>query len=216
MRSASEELLAAVGRGVGLLVDRFSVCSTFAKSGGLLTVQSFCGVSLIRAPFRSAALSEPRNVDAKPRPSRRAGKRTPERGFSPSKRRSPARRSADDPRRGPGPARSASPWDERAEIARDRTHVAVRELEPGAGERDPRTDRGSRKSPRNSYRRPGRTAARGPWSAWSARAFDGSCASGIVAPRSSPPLLSAAGLFVSSIQIEQIVEEVVAPLRRRL
>ena len=57
----------------------------------------------------------------------------------------------------------------RAEIARARAHVAVRQLEPGAGERVGELVRDSPGSAARSSRRPGRTAARGPWSASTAR-----------------------------------------------
>ena len=41
-----------------------NVCNTFASSGGLLTDQSFCGASRMRAPFAPPRLSDARNDEA--------------------------------------------------------------------------------------------------------------------------------------------------------
>ena len=60
---------------------------------------------------------------------------------------------------------------QRAEVALDRPHVAVGQLEPGAGEGVGELVRDARGSGARSSRRPGRTAGRGRWSAWSGHAF---------------------------------------------
>ena len=90
----------------------------------------------------------------------------------------------------------------RAEITRARAHVAVRQLEPRPGERVGELVRDSPGSAARFFRKPGRTAARGRWSASTARCcFDGSCACGTVpapAPFFGLHWCAPAGLFVSS------------------
>lgn len=60
--------------------------------------------------------------------------------------------------------------DLRADVAGDRAHVAVGQLEPGAGEGVREPPRGAPGSAGRSARRPGPGAARGRWSASSGRA----------------------------------------------
>jgi hypothetical protein len=103
--------------------------------------------------------------------------------------------------RGPGPARSALPSAPAAEVARARAHVAVRQLEPGAGEGVGELP-GSRGSARDllvgrveAQRQVGRGHHR------RVRFFDGSCASGTGCRPARPfrlPLVAPAGLLVSS------------------
>ena len=88
----------------------------------------------------------------------------------------------------------------RAEVARDRAHVAVQQLVPGLGERAARTRRGARGSAARSSRTPGRRAAPGRWSASSAGASSTRrTASGMIASASlATHCLAPAGLSVSS------------------
>ena len=70
---------------------------------------------------------------------------------------------------------------ERAEIARDRAHVAVRQLEPRPGERVRELIRMLVEAPRNLFVGRVEPQARGRWSAWTARdASTGRAASGTV------------------------------------
>src|SRR6185312_2418750 len=55
-----------------------------------------------------------------------------------------------------------------AQVARTRAHVTVSQFEPGAGECRGELI-GMLVEAARSSRKPGRTAARGPWSAWTAR-----------------------------------------------
>ena len=108
----------------------------------------------------------------------------------------------------------------RAEVAGARAHVAVRQLEPGAGEGVGELVGILEEAARDLL--VGRVEAqrRGRWSASSARCvFDGSCASGTVpapAPSFGYPLVRAGGaLRQLPLEAEQVLEVIVAPLRRR-
>ena len=113
-----------------------SFCRTFASWAGWLTSQSFCGARRMRAPLRPAAL-----VAAAERRGRRPGRRDQ---FGDRKA------GGEDLRLQRGDVLLADQRmihgrdrvlpdqrllrNERAEVAHDRTHVAVGQLEPRAGE----------------------------------------------------------------------------------
>ena len=104
------------------------------------------------------------------------------------------------------------------EVARDRTHVAVQQLVPGLGERQPRTRRGSRGSAARSSRTPGRTrSARSVVSIVGRalrrrRARRGRSASASLATHC---LRAGRALGELPLVAEEVVEEAVVPLGRR-
>src|SRR6266446_4426692 len=111
-----------------------SVLRTFATWAGWLTSQSFCGARRMRAPFAPPRLSEPRNVDADAQ-----AVETSWETDRPDARIFAFRANVLLPDQ-----RMIHRGDrvlpdqhflrhELAAIAHDRPHVAVRELEPGAG-----------------------------------------------------------------------------------
>ena len=107
----------------------------------------------------------------------------------------------------------------RAEVARHRPHVAVHELVPGARRRRRRAPRGARGSVARSARRPGRTrSARSEVSIVGLRVSSPVSGSGMTfAGVLGDPLLRAGrALGQLPLEAEQVLEEVVAPLRRRL
>ena len=136
IRSASETFLPPDCALLNSLWMPSSVFSTFASWAGWLTSQSFCGARRMRAPFAPPRLSEPRKVDADAQ-----AVETSSETDSPEARillLSAAMSCCVDQLvidRGD----RVLP-DElfgrnlRAEVARARAHVAVGQLEPGAGE----------------------------------------------------------------------------------
>ena len=111
-------------------------CSASASSAGSLTSQSFCGARRIRAPFAPPRLSVPRNDAADAQ-----AVETSREMDSPEARilrleggdvRRPDQLVID---RGDGVLPQLRLRNPRAEVARDRPHVAVQQLVPGLGER---------------------------------------------------------------------------------
>ena len=137
-----------------------------------MTSQSFCGARRMRAPFAPPRLSEPRNVDADAhavetswdtvRPDARIFALRSAMSALPDQRMIHRRdRVLPDQR---------LLRHERAEVARDRAHVAVRELEPGAGKRVRELVRMLVEAPRDLLVGRVEPQRRGPSSAWSAHA----------------------------------------------
>ena len=198
------------------------VCSTVASSAGSLTSQSFCGARRMPRAVRAAALVGA----AEARRRRPRGRRPAAETDSPEARILPF-----------SAAMSASPissWstgghrvlpqlrlrDPRAEVARDRAHVAVQQLVPGLGERVGELVRVLVEALARSARRPGRAAARGPSSASSARA----ASTGRARPARCPAPAASfgvhclrAGRALGQLPLvaEQVLEEAVVPLGRR-
>ena len=114
-----------------------SFCSTFASSAGWFTSQSFCGARRMRAPFAPPRLSEPRNVDADAQAvvtscgDRQSG--CEHLGLQCSSVLLVDQFMIDRGNRVLPELRLLG--NQRAEIARERSHVAVRQLEPRLGER---------------------------------------------------------------------------------
>ena len=112
-----------------------STPSTCASWAGLLTSQSFCGSRRMRAPLAPPRLSLPRNVDA----DAHAAETSSETDRPESRICCLSAATSSAPSAGAGGDRVLP--DQRlgrdlgAEVALDRAHVAVGELEPGAGER---------------------------------------------------------------------------------
>src|SRR5262249_5884501 len=108
--------------------------STVASCLGWLTSQFFCGASRMRAPFAPPRLSEPRNVNADAQAVETScdTDRPEPRIFAFNA----AIRLADQRMIHRGDRVLPNQYlfrHQRAEVARDRAHVAVRELEPRAG-----------------------------------------------------------------------------------
>ena len=217
------DLLAAGRRAV----ERRSGCprassSTFASCAGWLTSQSFCGARRMRAPFAPPRLSEPRNVDA----DAHAVETSCEIGQA----------GREDLRLQRGDVLVVDQLvidrgdrvlpdeflrrDLRAEVARARAHVAVRELEPRAGERVGELVGIAPGSAARSFRTPGRTrSARSVVSIVGAMRLRRVVRVGHRAVAGAvlrPPLVRAGrALRQFPLVAEQVLEEVVAPLRRR-
>ena len=172
IRSASETFLPPAAAPLNSSWMPSSFCSTFASCAGWFTSQSFCGARRMRAPLAPPRLSRPRNVEADAQAVDDQLRDGQPRGED------LRLRARDvllvDQRMIDGGNRVLPDQlflrHQRAEVARDRPHVAVRELEPGAGEGVGELRRDARGSAARSSRRRGRSAARGRSSASSARA----------------------------------------------
>ena len=101
---------------------------------------------------------------------------------------------------------------------RTRAHIAVGQLEPARAKASANCS-GSRRNAARSSRRPGRSAATGRWSAWSAHgAWRDPAGRARCRRRHRPwfPLVRAGrALGQFPLVLEQVLEEVVVPLRRR-
>ena len=136
IRSASEIFLPPGAVPLNSLWMPSSVFSTFASCAGWLTAQSFCGARRMRAPLAPPRLSEPRKVEAEAQAVETSCEtvRPDARIFSFSAAMSVVvdQRVIDRGDRVLPDQLFRRHF--RAEVARARAHVAVRELEPGAGE----------------------------------------------------------------------------------
>ena len=148
------------------------VCSTLASSAGSLTSQSFCGARRMRAPLAPPRLSVPRNVAADAQAVETSWEIGQSRGEDLALERGDVRLAdqlvIDRGDRVLPQLRLGGT--QRAEVARDRPHVAVRQLVPRLGERLGELVRVLVEALRRSARRSGPSAARGPSSASSGRA----------------------------------------------
>ena len=137
IRSASETFLPPAAEALNSFWIASSFCSTFASSAGWLTSQSFCGARRMRAPLAPPRLSEPRKVEADAQAVETScGNRQARRqdlGLERGDVLLADQRMIDRGNRVLPDQRLLR--HERAEIARDRAHVAMGELEPGARER---------------------------------------------------------------------------------
>ncbi len=113
-----------------------SACSTFASSAGSLTSQSFCGARRIRAPFAPPRLSVPRKLAAEAHAVETSCETDSPEARSVALERGDVRLAdqgvIDGGHRVLPELRLGDP---RAEVARQRTHVAVQQLVPGPSER---------------------------------------------------------------------------------
>ena len=133
------DLLAAGLRGVEVLLDLLERRQHRRRARpGSLTSQSFCGARRMRAPLAPPRLSVPRKLAADAQAVRDQLRRPtgPESRIVRLERGDVARRRPARGRpRGTGSCHSCGSGDPRAEVARDRSHVAVQQLVPGLGER---------------------------------------------------------------------------------
>ena len=215
IRSASETFLAEV------LLDRLELLPARVLSwAGWLTSQSFCGLRRMRAPLAPPRLSEPRNVDADAQAVETScGTVRPDaRIFAFSA----AMSCVADQRMIHGRDRVLPDQrllrHQRAEVAHARAHVAMGQLEPGAGERVGELVRVLVEAPRDllvgrvhAQRQVGRQHGR----QMLLRRVEGVRDVGLRALRL--PLLGAGrALGQLPFVLEQVLEEEVAPLGRRL
>ena len=137
IRSASEICLPPAWALLNACWTPSRVRSTVASSSGSLTSQPLCGSSRMRAPFAPPRLSLPRNVEADAHAVETSWDtvRPEARSWLLSAATSLASDQLVGDRRDRVLPQQRLLRDQRAEVALDRAHVAVRQLEPGPGER---------------------------------------------------------------------------------
>ena len=197
-----------------------SVFSTFASCFGWLTSQSFCGARRMRAPFAPPRLSEPRNVDADAHAVETSCETDrPDARILPFSEAMSLRANQFVIHRGNGVLPDEFFCGNlRSEIARARSHVAVRQLEPRPGERVGELIGMLQEAPRNLFvgRVEPQRQVRGQHGRQTLLRrivrVGNRCFGAL-----GDPLMRAGRAFGQlPFVLEQVLEEIIAPLRRRL